>query len=81
MILVTYSGNSADVWWNKIESSLARSKNLTVVDLDVGEVDAATRFLQRTMRLQVMIQEGRCQLISGDETVAIHPRVRMTSIR
>lgn len=77
VILVNYSGNSAEVWWSKIESSLARSKNLTVVDLDAGEVDSATRLLQRTMRLQVMIQEGCCQLMCGDETVAIHPTVRM----
>ena len=79
--LVNYSGNSAEVWWNKNAGSFARSKNLTVIDLDCGEVDLATRFLQRTMRLQVMIQESCCQLIGGGETVGIRPRVRMTSNR
>ncbi len=81
VILVNYSGNSAEVWWTKNESSLARSKNLTVIDLDSSEVEAATRFLQRTMRLQVMIQEGYCQLMRDNETVGIRPRVRMASNR
>ncbi len=83
VIIVNYSGNSAEVWWSKNESSLARSKNLTVIDLDSGEVDLATRFLQRTMRLQVMIQEGCFQIMcgSGSDTVGVRPRVRMTSNR
>ena len=81
VILINYSGNSAEAWWTKNESSLARSKNLTVIDLDSSEVEAATRFLQRTMRLQVMIQEGCCQLMRDNETVGIRPRVRMASNR
>ncbi len=81
VILVNYSGNSAEVWWTKNESSLARSKNLTVIDLDSSEVESATRFLQRTMRLQVMIQEGCCQLMCDNETVDVRPRVRMAPNR
>ena len=81
VIIVNYSGNSADVWWSKNENSLARSKNLTVIDLDCGDVDLAARFLQRTMRLQVMIQEGCFQIMCGSDTVSVRPRVRMTAIR
>ena len=81
VILVNYSGNSAEVWWTKNESSLARSKNLTVIDLDSSDVESATRFLQRTMRLQVMIQEGCCQLMCDNETVDVRPRVRMAPNR
>ena len=81
VVVISYSGNSAEVWWSKNEASLARLKNLQVIDLNFGEVDAATRFLQRTMRLQVMIQEGSCQLMSDNETVVIHPRVRMAPVR
>ncbi len=81
VVLVTYSGSSAEIWWNKIESALSRSKNLTVIDLDSSEVEATTRFLQRTMRLQFMIQEGLCQLLSGDESLSVRPRVRMAPAR
>ncbi len=81
VVLVTYSGSSAEIWWNKIESALLRSKNLTVIDLDSVEVEATTRFLQRTMRLQIMIQEGCCQLLSDEECLNINPRVRMAPSR
>ena len=81
VVVVSYSGNSAEVWWSKNEASLARLKNLQVIDLNFGEVDAATRFLQRAMRLQVMIQEGSCQLMSDNETIVIHPQVRMAPVR
>ena len=80
VVIVIYSGNSAEVWWSKNEASLAKLKNLQVIDLNSGEIDAATRFLQRTMRLQAMIQEGCCQLMSDNETVTIRPRVRKAPI-
>ena len=79
VILVTYSGNSAEVWWSKIQSALTRLKNLIVLDLDMDEVDSTTRLLQRTMRLQVTVQEGVCQLMHGDDIVHVRPLIRMDS--
>jgi len=79
VILVSYSGNPAEVWWNKNAISFARSKNLTVIDLDTGEVDAASQFLERTIRLQAMIQEGGCQIIRGADSVWVRPRIRMAA--
>lgn len=75
--VVTYSGNSAGTWWNKHESSLARSKNLTIVDLSSEAIDAATKLLQRTMRLQAMIQEGECQLMSDSGNASLRPLYRL----
>jgi uncharacterized protein YaeQ len=81
VIIFTYSGNSAGVWWSKNEISLSRSKNLTVIDLSADAIDAATRLIQRTMKLQGMIQEGECQLISDSDAVAFRPLIRMSSAR
>jgi len=75
--VVTYSGNSAGTWWNKHESSLARSKNLTIIDLSSEAIDAATKLLQRTMRLQAMIQEGECQLMSDSGNASLRPLYRL----
>lgn len=77
VILVTYSGNSAEVWWGKNQDALARVKNLRVIDLDVAEVDLATQLLQRTMHLQATLQEGICQLMQDDTIVRIQPRMLM----
>jgi uncharacterized protein YaeQ len=81
VILVTYSGNSAEVWWSKNQNAFGRLKNLIVLDLDVDEVETATHLLERTMRLQVMLQEGVCQLMRGDITASIRPRILLDSTR
>ncbi|PKM15018.1 MAG: hypothetical protein CVV12_10930 [Gammaproteobacteria bacterium HGW-Gammaproteobacteria-2] len=75
--VVTYSGNSADIWWSKQSGALARLKNLTVLDFDAGVIDAVTALLQRGMRFTAMIQDGELQLMSESETIAITPRLRM----
>ena len=76
VVIVTYSGHGADIWWNKNATALARLKNLRVIDFDAASVDAATRLLQRTMRLTAMIQDGELQLISDSDTVSLKPRTR-----
>ncbi|MFB9069280.1 YaeQ family protein [Pseudofulvimonas gallinarii] len=79
VIVVNYGGHSADVWWSRIESSLARFRNLTVIDLSPDDVEAATGLLQRGMRLTAMIQDGELQLMSDQANVAMTPRYRLRS--
>ena len=75
-VVFGYNGNAFDIWWGKNESALARFKNLSVVDITEAELDAATGFLQRGMRLTAMIQDGELQLMSDAETVSIRPTWR-----
>ncbi len=77
VIVVNYSGNASDIWWNKLAPSLNRLKNLTVLDIDPASVDEITSLLQRSMRLTAMIQDGEIQLMSDAANVALTPRVRM----
>ncbi|HRN62872.1 MAG TPA: YaeQ family protein [Luteimonas sp.] len=79
VVLVNYSGNSAGIWWNRIESSLSRLRNLTVLDLAPDDVDAAVELLERGMRLTAMIQDGELQLMSDQRNVAMTPRVRLAA--
>lgn len=76
-VIVTYNGNASDIWWSKNSASLAKLKNLTVIDLDSASVEAATKLLQRGMRLTAMIQDGECQLMSDDDNIAFRPTIRM----
>jgi len=77
VVVVTYSGNSADIWWSKVGPALSRLKNLTVIDLAAEDVDATVGLLERGMRLTAMIQDGELQLMSDRQNVALTPRVRM----
>jgi uncharacterized protein YaeQ len=77
VVVVNYGGRAADVWWNKNAATLARLKNLTVIDIDAESVDAITTLFDRGMRLTAMIQDGELQLMDTARTVALRPLVRM----
>lgn len=76
VIVVGYGGNAADMWWKKNAATLARLRNLTVIDIDSAGVDALTSFLDRGMRLTAMIQDGELQVMDAGRSVAMRPLVR-----
>ncbi|MDR7100519.1 uncharacterized protein YaeQ [Lysobacter niabensis] len=79
VVVITYSGHGAEVWWNKNAQTLARLKNLTVIDIDADSVAAVTALYERSMRMTAMIQDGELQLMNTEHTVALRPSVRKAS--
>lgn len=77
VLLVTYAGRSADIWWEKTGAALSRSKNLDVIDLPAAELDALAAWTGRGLELQCLIQDGRMQWIHGEESVEFEARVRL----
>ena len=77
VIVINYGGRAADLWWDKNAVSLARSKNLTVIDIPTDAVAALAVLAERTMRLQCMIQDHQVQVFGVDVQVSIDPAVRM----
>jgi uncharacterized protein YaeQ len=77
VVIVNYSGRSADIWWDKVGGSLARSGNLTVIDIAEPTVDALAALADRGMRLQCMVQDGEVEIYGEGATVPIAKRVRM----
>ena len=77
VVVVNYGGRAADLWWDRNAATLARLKNLTVLDLDAASVDAVAALFDRGMRLTAMIQDGELQLMDTTRTVALRPAVRM----
>jgi len=77
VVVVNYGGRAADLWWDRNAATLARLKNLTVLDLDAASVDAVAALFDRGMRLTAMIQDGELQLMDTTRTVALRPVVRM----
>lgn len=75
-----YGGRVAELWWEKNAAALARLRNLNVYDLDEAEVDALTALHARSLRLNVLIQDGEVQLIDdAGHTLSLHPRVRQAA--
>ena len=79
VVVVNYGGGASEVWWSKVASTLARFRNLTVIDLAAEDVEAITSLLERGMRLTAMIQDGELQLMSDRSNIALTPRVRVAA--
>lgn len=77
VVVVNYSGNAADIWWNKNGASLLRNSNLTVLDIAPATVDALTAIADRGMRLQCMVQDGQVELYGEGTSMTVEHSVRM----
>lgn len=75
VVVVSYSGRSAAVWWEKQRGFLQRQKNLTLIDIDGAQAEALAGLVERSMRLTVMIQDAVVQVMSDAGSVEVTPRV------
>jgi uncharacterized protein YaeQ len=73
VVVVAYGGNAANIWWKGVETKLTRLSNLTVLNLPAEATEALAALTQRTMRLQVAIQEGHVMVTSDHGTVNLQP--------
>ena len=67
--VITYSGRSADIWWEKSRAALARLNNLAVLNVPADVVTSLGALASRAMHWQALVQDGELQLISDDGTV------------
>ena len=63
--------SSAEIWWKQVGAKLARTKNLEVQRIAPESAEQLERLCERTMQLQVTIQEGEIWMRSGDEAVEV----------
>ena len=77
VVVINYGGNSAEMWWKKFGNGLNRFDNLTVLDIDTTTSETLARWIQRSMRFSILVQDGETQLIQADgETLSLIPNVR-----
>jgi uncharacterized protein YaeQ len=75
VIVYTYGGRTADLWWQQAREKLERQTNLTVVDLPLAGTQALASMAQRTMTLQCMVQEGHAWMADERERIEVPMRV------
>jgi uncharacterized protein YaeQ len=78
VVLYTYGGHGATIWWNQIASKLARLKNLTVISLASATTQALAELAQRSMQLQCTIQDGDIWLGGNEGTVQVEMSTLMS---
>jgi uncharacterized protein YaeQ len=66
--------NSTPIWWNGIEGKVVRLANLEVWQVAADESQALAALAERSMQLQVTVQEGHVWVGNGRDSVALQPR-------
>jgi len=72
VVVIAYGGRTSDIWWQGVRSKAERLANLRVWSLAEGTAAALARLAERTMRLQVTVQDGSAWVSGGEaEPVAV----------
>jgi uncharacterized protein YaeQ len=74
VVLLSYGGRAADVWWQQNAAKLAAYANLTVLNLGAADSQALAALASRNMRLQCTIQEGHVWLGDAGTSIELAPQ-------
>jgi uncharacterized protein YaeQ len=67
VIVIAYAGRTADIWWQGVRAKVERMQNVTVWSLADGVAERLRALAERTMRLQMTVQD--CEVSLGSATV------------
>ena len=71
VVIYTYGGRGADIWWNQNSGKLGRLDNLAVINLPEAASRALATLAQRTMQLQLTIQDGEIWIADNNVRVQL----------
>jgi uncharacterized protein YaeQ len=71
VIVYTYGGRVADMWFAQNSSQFERLKNLSVINLPVENTRAIASLARRSMQLQCTIQDGQIWLSDGNDSAQV----------
>ena len=65
--------SSTPVWWSGVATKITRARNLTVWQVPADQSQALAELAQRTMQLQVTVQDGTVWVGDGQRSVEVTP--------
>ena len=71
VIVYTFSGRGAAIWWEKNAAALERCRNLSVIDIAGESSQSIAALAGRNMQLQCFVQDGHAQLMDGETSVDV----------
>jgi len=77
VVVITYGGRVADMWWQQNQAALQRPDNLTIINLSSDESRALADMAARGVQLQCTLQEAELWLIVEGESLRIAPEIRL----
>jgi len=76
VFVYTYSGNGAEMWWKQVSEKLRETRNLTVINLPTEQSRQLAQLANKSLPLQVTIQEHEVWIGNADQTIHIELTVR-----
>ncbi len=73
VVVLSYGGRTADLWWSQNGAKLARLRNIEVFNLPAAATQALAALASRSMSLQCTVQDGQAWLTDGTHTLQIEP--------
>jgi uncharacterized protein YaeQ len=71
--VLSYSASTL-IWWNSIATKISRSRNITVWQIDAVQSQALAALAQRSMQLQVSVQDASVWVGDGQSSIEITPQ-------
>jgi uncharacterized protein YaeQ len=69
VVVYSYGGHRAELWWAQAKKTLEAVDNLAVYEVPLEASRALAALAQRNMRLQCTIQEGQALFTDGERAV------------
>lgn len=76
VVVVTYGGRTAGLWWEQNRAALAKQARLAVIDLPAEATQALAACVERTLQISATVQDGEIWLVAGGETIHLVPEIR-----
>ncbi len=77
--IYTFSGHSAEVWWQQNRKDFSRQTKLRIVNLPAEQLREISNNMMRTMSLQCTIQEGLIWFGDAGQSCEITPEIMQES--
>jgi uncharacterized protein YaeQ len=69
--VLAYGGRAVSLWWQQVGEKLERQERLAVTEVPIEASRALADMAQRSMHLQVTLQEGQVLVADGATSVAV----------
>ncbi|NWN82876.1 MAG: YaeQ family protein [Halomonas sp.] len=76
VVLYTYSGQGASIWWEQLGRKLSSLGNLSVYDIPVESMAVLGQLVARGMEINISIQDGAIWLANAETAVEVSIEVR-----
>ncbi|MEO7709506.1 MAG: YaeQ family protein, partial [Caldimonas sp.] len=60
-------------WWSGIATKITRANNIAVWQIPANESQSLAELAERSMQLQITVQDGTLWVSNGDRSVEITP--------